>query len=313
MYSVYKVTNLVNNKIYIGITTLDVAKRWYQHCSDAYAKRDNYVFHKAIRKYGSTNFKVEIIDTANSEEELKQKEIYYISFYHSYILDKDCNGYNMTPGGDLNTNLYGELSPVSKNTDSQRYEIIDMLQHTTYSYLQIAEKVKIDSIQPGLYVKNINYGETFWQKDLSYPIRKDNRSISKRGENNPSSIGREKALAIIDMLEHTHYTQEFIAEQEKVHYNTVSNINNCKVWTELHNYKHNIRKECGQTVHSIAEEEKVKQIIHLLEEGRSNREIQSSLHTSLNFITDINLCRKYTYLHSYHQNIRKESKNNNAN
>ena len=88
---IYKVTNLVNGKIYIGQTTeKNPIRRWWKHCYD-----NKTMFDKAIKKYGQNNFKFEVIDLANSQDELNDKERYWISFY-------DCmapNGYNLTSGG----------------------------------------------------------------------------------------------------------------------------------------------------------------------------------------------------------------------
>lgn len=101
---VYKITNIINNKTYIGITTTAIQKRWKQHINTAYnlnAKDSQSPFKKAIRKYTPKNFKIEIIDKEyNSKEELKQKEIKWIKYYNSCCFDKNGWGYNCTRGGD---------------------------------------------------------------------------------------------------------------------------------------------------------------------------------------------------------------------
>lgn len=88
---IYKITNLLNNKVYIGQTIRTVQSRWRRHILDAKNNKLNTHFARAIRKYGEENFSVEIIDTANSAEELTQKESNYIIKYNS-IQD----GYNET-------------------------------------------------------------------------------------------------------------------------------------------------------------------------------------------------------------------------
>lgn len=101
---VYKITNLINNKAYIGITTVGVEYRWKQHIHAAYyikGSDSKSPFKKAIRKYGPKNFIVEIIDKEyNSLENLKQKEIKWIDYYHTCCVDPDGWGYNCTRGGD---------------------------------------------------------------------------------------------------------------------------------------------------------------------------------------------------------------------
>lgn len=95
---IYKYENLIDHKIYIG-KGLDVEQRRRDHRSDAKLKKDNAIFHKALRKYKEENFSFEIIEECDSKD-LDEREQYWISYYHSYIKDPLCKGYNMTPGGD---------------------------------------------------------------------------------------------------------------------------------------------------------------------------------------------------------------------
>lgn len=71
---VYKITNKVNNKVYIGQSIRPIDERFNRHINDAV----NYVldthFARAIRKYGKENFFIELIDTAETQEELTLKE-----------------------------------------------------------------------------------------------------------------------------------------------------------------------------------------------------------------------------------------------
>ena len=88
---IYKITNLINNKVYIGQTINSLEQRLSRHKQDALSGRLNTHFARAIRKYGIDNFIAEVIDTAQSQEELTQKEYYWIGYYHA------CEqGYNET-------------------------------------------------------------------------------------------------------------------------------------------------------------------------------------------------------------------------
>lgn len=94
---IYKVTCLENDKLYIGLTNISVNNRWNEHIGASFNPSSsdyNFAFHRAIRKYGVENFKIEVIDTGSGEE-LKEKEKYWINYYDSYK-----NGYNCTLGGD---------------------------------------------------------------------------------------------------------------------------------------------------------------------------------------------------------------------
>lgn len=111
---IYKITNIINNKIYIG-RTLNYKKRVRQHKQIPFrknGKEKNRPLYKAMRKYGVDNFKFEIIDTAQTIDELNEKEIYWIKYYDSCI-DSD-KGYNLDKGGKN-----GRKSEFTKNKISQ--------------------------------------------------------------------------------------------------------------------------------------------------------------------------------------------------
>lgn len=96
---IYKATNIINGKIYIGQTSKTLEYRKREHFKQV-NNNSQLAFHRAIRKYGKESFSWGVIDSANTLEELSQKEMYWISFYNSYILSVDSNGYNMTLGGE---------------------------------------------------------------------------------------------------------------------------------------------------------------------------------------------------------------------
>lgn len=96
LYEIYLVTNLVNNKKYIGQTKKGrLKRRWFEHSK--VDLNDNRVFHNAIKKYGIENFKIEIIETNISEELIDEREKYYIEYFNTFYLNNQ--GYNMTLGG----------------------------------------------------------------------------------------------------------------------------------------------------------------------------------------------------------------------
>ena len=90
---IYKVTHNVNNKSYIGRTVNTLEHRRSGHYREM--KRSNGHFHNALRKYGKDAFVWEVIDTANTLDELNELEKYYIYLYDTYN-----SGYNLNLGGD---------------------------------------------------------------------------------------------------------------------------------------------------------------------------------------------------------------------
>lgn len=101
MYGIiYKATNLINGKVYIGQTTNSLDQRIKQHFSK---KDDGTYFHNALKKYGQDGFKWDVIDQADNENDLSEKEIYWISYYESFS-DKN-KGYNSTSGGETSKSV----------------------------------------------------------------------------------------------------------------------------------------------------------------------------------------------------------------
>ena len=93
MAYIYKITNDINQKIYIGKTEFSIEKRFKEHCKDAFKPtEEKRPLYAAMRKYGIEHFHVELIEETNQPEE---REIYWIEQYHSFK-----NGYNATLGGD---------------------------------------------------------------------------------------------------------------------------------------------------------------------------------------------------------------------
>lgn len=101
MYGIiYKITNKVNNRIYVGQTIHPLLYRWKNHIRAA-NRGSNIYFHKAIRKYGKENFIIEELTKASSKEELNLLEIEYIKKYNSLAP----NGYNTSTGGEGGNNF----------------------------------------------------------------------------------------------------------------------------------------------------------------------------------------------------------------
>lgn len=112
IYKIYKYTNLINNKIYIGQTKQSLEER-----AD---KGRNYKgsthFYNAIQKYGWENFIGEILEEVNTIEEANEKETYYIALYDSTNQDI---GYNITSGG-WNSPLAEETKKILSQKAKER-------------------------------------------------------------------------------------------------------------------------------------------------------------------------------------------------
>jgi len=92
---VYKITNKLNGKMYVGQTTRSIEERFGEH-----ARHKKFLVDKAICKYGRENFLIEVIEECDTREQLNEREIFWIATLNCKVP----NGYNMTDGGEGNLN-----------------------------------------------------------------------------------------------------------------------------------------------------------------------------------------------------------------
>ena len=94
---------------------MTIEKRFYYHCR-TYKNKEISLIMRAILKYGKENFKIEQIDSANSQNELNKKEIQYIKEL------RHLNGYNIHDGG--NKPPLATLSSTKKGTETRKKQCI---------------------------------------------------------------------------------------------------------------------------------------------------------------------------------------------
>lgn len=104
---IYKITNLINKKTYIGLTISSIERRWYMHNQpSSQCKR----LRNSLQKHGKENFTIEEIYVCFDEEHANEMEDYFIKLYNSMV---PC-GYNLREGG-----RYGRVSEESKEANRQ--------------------------------------------------------------------------------------------------------------------------------------------------------------------------------------------------
>lgn len=104
---IYKITNIVNNKIYIGQTTKSI--------NSSYLGSGTIII-KAVKKYGKDSFIKEVLEVLEDLCELSEREIYWIEYYNS--TDRNI-GYNISSGGNggnLGEIVNKKLSDISKES-----------------------------------------------------------------------------------------------------------------------------------------------------------------------------------------------------
>ena len=204
---IYKITNKINGKSYIGQTQRPMRTRFLRHINDS--KYDNYYFHRAIQKYGIENFCVEILEDNIPKDKINEREIYWIAHYHTYIKDPDCNGYNMTRGGE---NL---VDAIRKLSDEDVAAIKNILATTNRTIFDIASEFGVSYFA----ISDINIGKSWNDNSTQYPIR----------PHIVSDINYDTFLAAIELLKTQMFSQTVIAEWLNIDSTSViSNINNGK-------------------------------------------------------------------------------------
>ena len=180
--AIYKITNKINGKIYIG-QSIHPEQRFLQHCH----KQKNYksLINDAIKKYGKNNFDFEILGWF---DDYNEKEKYYINFYSSLAP----YGYNILEGG--------EDPPVGANSKITK-EIAEQIQqdclNLKMSRKQIIKKYKITND----IMRYIIDGTSWKNNELVYPLRPKE-----------SELNHIKALKVIQLLKETNLSQKEIGK-----------------------------------------------------------------------------------------------------
>lgn len=189
---IYKITNDINNKVYIGKTEWSIEKRFKEHLRDANKQyRQNRPLYRAIHKYGQEHFSVEEIEEV-SNELLDEREQYWIEYYHSYHF-----GYNGTKGGDGKRLYdYDDICDYYEKTKNQKATAI----YFNIDPNTVKRALEINKIQiiPSNEQQIIQKGKKINQYDLNKKFIQSFRSGGEAGKyivNNHLSKGSAATAA----------------------------------------------------------------------------------------------------------------------
>ena len=193
MQGIYKITNLINNQSYIGVSN-NIEKRFKDHKERAFLKGDKEyekTLYRAFRKYGLENFSFEILQEENDSKKRCELEQYYIKLYDTFH-----NGYNETIGGDICNMQKEETHSRAKLT---RQEVIDI--RIAYNNLErynvVYERYK-DKIGPSGFHKIWNW-ET-WPNVVPEYHTKENIEYHKHDTANKGSKNGMAKLTEQDVI-----------------------------------------------------------------------------------------------------------------
>ena len=167
MSYIYKITNIKNNKIYIGKTNRTIEERFKEYCQD-YKKRDyeKRPLYSAMKKYGIENFSIELVEETDNPEE---REKYWIEYFGSFK-----NGYNATLGGDGKSYIDYDLIVATYKEIPIQKEVAKLLNVSTDTVYTALKTKKIKTLSQAEAVR-ISVGKVVNQYDLqgkylnSYP------------------------------------------------------------------------------------------------------------------------------------------------
>lgn len=153
---IYKITNNLSGKSYIGQTTKTLEERFNQHIKDSkYSHTERRPLYEAFNKYGIENFSIELIEECEISI-LNAKEIYWIGYYHTYT-----SGYNATYGGDGNCLYdYKKIEDMLINNFSTK-EICETIQCDRRVVYQVAKKINFPMTN-----RNKNWQKSVEQYDM---------------------------------------------------------------------------------------------------------------------------------------------------
>jgi len=212
MYFLYKITNRINGKIYIGQTN-NIRYRWNRHRYES--KHPKYAIHLAMQKYGIDNFKIDIIAICESLADANLTEIFLIKYNNT---QNKKIGYNIEVGGNrspmsvetkqkISQSLIGHARPDISIANTNR-----IVSEETKQKISIANIGKIHTEETKQKISKSHTGIKTGPLSIEHKqklskagkgkkrsdIARKNISNAKLGDKNPATRYRGKNWKIID-------------------------------------------------------------------------------------------------------------------
>lgn len=194
---VYKITNTENDRVYVGLTTGSLSKRWREHKSAAKTGSDKPLY-RAMQKYGFDKFAIEVVHVAASAEEMREVELKMIDELGAHAT---LNGYNLTDHGykiGHTNHKFGETVYNSKLTE----EIVGFIrspEHWQISNAEMLGLVKEKFLFAGKHdaLRDARRGDTWKHLDKAHaPVK------CGQGNRKPEATDEQKVEARKTLDEH---------------------------------------------------------------------------------------------------------------
>lgn len=282
---IYKITNTISNKVYIGSAVV-LKRRLTSHYTSLLSKtHHNQILQRSWNKHGYNNFHFEIVEIVENENNLINREQYWIDFYTSYNRKL---GYNIAPiaGSSLGiartdetkqriSKSKRELNSKAKKINEKTASLIKSLLNEGKKPSEISESIGISKD----LIRAIKEGKswTYIDPQLRLPV-----------ENFQKKLSDDNVLSIHKMLSDGLRVKD-IAEIFDVNYRTISAIKNNKTWSSV-NVKHEYEKRANLT------EAEVLEIKIMINNGKSNIEISEKFKTARNTISNIRNNKSWSHI-----------------
>lgn len=214
---IYKITNKINNKVYIGCTVNSLEKRYLEHLYRCFKTDYKSKLYNSIKKYGEENFSIELV------EECDLSNIYEIEKKYIEEYDSFKNGLNSTLGGEgclgytHSPEIRKKISKATKDGDSHKGK--------TYETLY-GEKSKNEKDRRKDSVKK------HWDS-LTDKERIERTEKSKKSLRNKSKYPIEIIKEIKNKLELGVKTKELTKQYTKVRPSFFYDLKNGRIWNDI--------------------------------------------------------------------------------
>ena len=233
IFYLYKITNLVNRKIYIG-QTINPRARWYAHRNDAAKKKPPQIITRAIKKYGNHNFEFEVIACCTNQNDTNEIETLLVAQYDCYI--KNNKGYNATLGG-MNAPKSEEQKLLMKGKHtSPDTEFQKGHKHTPETLQKMSEnhkgQISWNKGTVGIMKPNqtsFQSGHVSWLKDTNITT---SSSFEAGSEHRMAKLNEQQVLEIVELNKQGIKKQD-IADTFSIKIDTIYSIVRGRRWNHI--------------------------------------------------------------------------------
>lgn len=199
---IYKITNSINDKVYIGQTSRSLKERWSEHLTTN--KRRDLPLYRAFDKYGKEKFQIEVIEECENSL-LNEKEVFWINYFDSYH-----NGYNASPGGESPTSLSKKETDIFIVKWKEGKTLTQIKEETGHSIKTIRTYLVQNGISEDAFLSRSNYLRTLSKKEFSDKEKQLILSLFKEGYSF-SKISKENHFSSERVL---NFLKENFSEEE---------------------------------------------------------------------------------------------------